>query len=191
LSYYCLHFILFYLHNKKSYYYPDKIEERWNWVKNLLDNTEIDYQSNCVFIDEAAFHINLKRCFSWSKVGTRAIVKTPKTKPKMMTILGAISPYGVVNVKVRIPKVATATSKKRKLENDKEEKKKSTVGTVTGHYFNFVASTVDILDQYEGFKGCYLVMDNVPIHKNVDIRKYIESRGYFCVYLPPYIGAKR
>lgn len=95
---------------KKSYYYPDnrncpdKIEERWNWVKDLLDNTEINYQSNCVFIDEAAFHISLKRCFSWSKVGTRAIVKTPRTKPKMTTMLGAISPYRVVNVKVIIPK---------------------------------------------------------------------------------------
>ncbi|KAI8094119.1 hypothetical protein BDF21DRAFT_394589 [Thamnidium elegans] len=105
---------------KKSHYYPedrncpDKIEERWNWVKDLLDNTEIDYQSNCVFIDEAAFHISLKRCFSWSKFGTRAIVKTPKTKPKMTTILGAISPYGVVNVKFRMPKVATVASKRRK-----------------------------------------------------------------------------
>ncbi|KAG1415261.1 hypothetical protein G6F58_006563 [Rhizopus delemar] len=175
---------------KKSYFYPedrncpDKIEERWRWVKNLLDNTDIDYQSNCIFIDEAGFHINLRRCFSWSRVGTRSIVKTPKTKAKMTSILGAISPHGVVNVKVRVPKVA-ASSKKRKLGNDKEEKK-STVGTVTGHYFNFIASTIDILDKYEEFKGSYLVMDNVPIHKNVDIRNYIESRGYFCVYLPPY-----
>jgi hypothetical protein len=40
----------------------------------------------------------------------------------MTSILGAISPHGVVNVKVRIPRVA-ASSKKRKLGNDKEEKK--------------------------------------------------------------------
>ena len=40
--------------------------------------------------------------------------------------------------------------------------------------------------QYEEFKGHYLVMDNVSIHKNTDIKLYIESRGYGCIYLPPY-----
>jgi transposase len=29
-------------------------------------------------------------------------------------------------------------------------------------------------------------MDNAPIHKNADIRKYNEQRGYDCVYLPVY-----
>lgn len=29
-------------------------------------------------------------------------------------------------------------------------------------------------------------MDNAPIHKNGDIQKYIESRGYGCIYLPVY-----
>ncbi|EIE75933.1 hypothetical protein RO3G_00637 [Rhizopus delemar RA 99-880] len=32
----------------------------------------------------------------------------------------------------------------------------------------------------------YLVMDNVPVHTHEDIQKHIESRGYGCVYLPPY-----
>jgi transposase len=30
------------------------------------------------------------------------------------------------------------------------------------------------------------VMDNAPIHKNGDIEKEINRRGYDCVYLPPY-----
>ncbi|KAG0934948.1 hypothetical protein G6F57_008816 [Rhizopus arrhizus] len=29
-------------------------------------------------------------------------------------------------------------------------------------------------------------MDNAPIHTHEDIQKHIESRGYGCVYLPPY-----
>ncbi|EIE85052.1 hypothetical protein RO3G_09762 [Rhizopus delemar RA 99-880] len=29
-------------------------------------------------------------------------------------------------------------------------------------------------------------MDNAPIHKIADIRKYIEQRGYSYVYLPAY-----
>ncbi|CEP15945.1 hypothetical protein [Parasitella parasitica] len=43
------------------------------------------------------------------------------------------------------------------------------------------------MNQYEEFRGHYLIMDNCPIHNHVDIRKYIESHGgYECVYLPPY-----
>ncbi|EIE81272.1 hypothetical protein RO3G_05977 [Rhizopus delemar RA 99-880] len=130
----------------------------------------------------------MKRSFAWSRVGTRAIVKT-KTKSKMTTILGAISPHGVVNVKVRAPKVVQ--SKNRKLEGNKEDKEvmnnaKRTVGTVTGHYFNFIASTLDMMDQHEEFKGHYLIMDNAPIHKHEDIKIYVESCGYGCVHLPPY-----
>lgn len=59
-------------------------------------------------------------------------------------------------------------------------------GTVTGHYFNFVAATLDVLDRHEQFKGHYIVMDNVSIHTRLDIQKYIEQRGYGCIYLPPY-----
>ncbi|CEP10365.1 hypothetical protein [Parasitella parasitica] len=140
---------------------PEKIEERYQWVKLYME-TDLDYKSNCIFIDESAFHINLKRNFAWSREGTQAIVKVPKTRAKTTTVLGTISPYGVATV---------ANSKG---------------GTVTGHYFNFIAKTIDILDKHPQFKGHYLVMDNAPINTNVDIRRYVESRGYGCVYLALY-----
>ncbi|OAD67915.1 hypothetical protein PHYBLDRAFT_151000 [Phycomyces blakesleeanus NRRL 1555(-)] len=58
--------------------------------------------------------------------------------------------------------------------------------TVTGHYFDFVAATLDVLDKHEQFKRHYIIMDNAPIHTHLDIKKYIEGRSYGCVYLPPY-----
>ncbi|KAG1488698.1 hypothetical protein G6F46_012114 [Rhizopus delemar] len=76
---------------------PQKIEERHQWVKQW-EKTDLDFESNCVFIDEAAFHINMKRSMAWSKKGERAVVVTPKTRAKSTTIIGAISPYGVVNI---------------------------------------------------------------------------------------------
>ncbi|KAG0771611.1 hypothetical protein G6F22_016333 [Rhizopus arrhizus] len=127
----------------------------------------------------------MKRSVAWSKKGSRAVVVVPKTRAKTTTILGAISPYGVVNIKVRRPK-APIPSKKRKAAGSTQNTQNTKGGTVTGHYFNFIASTLDILDQHEQFKGNYIVMDNAPIHKNADIRKYIEQRGYGCVYLPAY-----
>ncbi|KAG1050394.1 hypothetical protein G6F43_007324 [Rhizopus delemar] len=163
---------------------PEKIEERYEWVKRWME-TDLDFTSNCVFIDEAAFHINLKRNFSWSKEGSRAVVKVPRTRAKTTTILGAISPFGVVNISVRRPR-ALAQSKKRKVNGGTKAKVSNNGGTVTGHYFNFISSVLDVMDRHEQFRGHYLVMDNAPIHTHEVIQKLIESCGYGCVYLPPY-----
>ncbi|KAG1266388.1 hypothetical protein G6F65_014071 [Rhizopus arrhizus] len=76
----------------------ENIERRYKWIKRWT-KTDMDYLSNCIFIDEAAFHINMKRTVAWSKIGSRAEVVIPKTRAKTTTILGAISPYGVINVK--------------------------------------------------------------------------------------------
>ncbi|CEG79652.1 hypothetical protein RMATCC62417_14092 [Rhizopus microsporus] len=129
---------------------------------------DIDFLTSYVFIDEVAFHINLKRTMAWSKRGERATVETPMTRAKTTTIMGAISPFGIVNVKVR--QLYEATSKKRKLPG--ASKAINTTGTVTGHYFNFIASTLDVLDKHEQFKNFYIVMDNVPIHTHEDIGRY-------------------
>lgn len=102
---------------KKAYFYPaernsnEKIQQRFEWVTNW-SKTDLDYQSNCIFIDEAAFHVNLKRTMAWSKKGERAIVETPVTRAQTTTILGAISPLGVINVKVRRPYQSTSKKKK-------------------------------------------------------------------------------
>ena len=42
------------------------------------------------------------------------------------------------------------------------------------------------LDKFEQWKGCYLVMDNASIHKNIAIANMITERGYRYIYLPPY-----
>ncbi|CEP08441.1 hypothetical protein, partial, partial [Parasitella parasitica] len=105
---------------KRAHFQPEernceaKIEERFQWVTELL-KTDVDYLSNCVFIDESGFNINLKRAMAWAPVGETPVVKTPKTKAKSHTIIGAISALGVVNMQLKVPKVVAPTpSKKRK-----------------------------------------------------------------------------
>ena len=138
----------------------------------------MDFTSNCVFIDEAAFHINLKRNFSWPKEGSCAVVKVPRTRAKTTAILGVISPFGVVNISVRRPR-ALDQSKKRKVNGGTKAKVSNNGGTVVGHYFNFISSVLDIMDRHEQFRGHYLVMDSAPIHTHEDIQKDIESRCYW------------
>lgn len=156
------------------------IEAKYNWVVRWM-KTDMDYASNCIFIDESAFHINLKRSMAWTRKGTRAEVVVPEARAKTTTILGAIAANGVINIRVRRP---LAPSKKRKTASSTTVK--ATTGTVTGHYINFVNSTLDVLDQHEQFKGYYIIMDNAPIHTVRDIERLIVSRGYGCVYLPLY-----
>ncbi|KAG1136225.1 hypothetical protein G6F37_010262 [Rhizopus arrhizus] len=135
--------------------------------------------------NKAAFHINFKRNLSWSKEGNRTVIKVLRTRTKTTIILGAISPFGVVNISVRRPR-ALAPSKKRKVNRGTKVKESNDGGTVTGYYFNFISSVLDVMDCHERFRGHYLVIDNAPIRTHEDIQKHIESHGYGCVYLPPY-----
>ncbi|KAL1931415.1 hypothetical protein VTP01DRAFT_9557 [Rhizomucor pusillus] len=157
---------------------PEKIKERHDWV-HAWGQTSMHFLTNCVFIDESAFHINMKRTRAWSKKGAPAVVTVPTTRAKTTTIMGAISASGLINVSLRIPK----PNKKRK---GGQEAEYLSIGTVTGHYISFLKDTLDEMDKYPQMKGHYLVMDNSPIHTSKDIAKYIEFRGYRCAYLPPY-----
>lgn len=86
--------------------------------------------TNCVFLDESAFHINLKRGMAWSKKGTSVVVTVPTTKANATSILGAISATGLINVSLRVPK----RIKKRKLGRKTDG---YSIVTVTWHYLSF------------------------------------------------------
>ncbi|KAG1050515.1 hypothetical protein G6F43_007222 [Rhizopus delemar] len=135
---------------------PAKIEERYNWVSKW-ENTDMNFLTNCIFLDESAFDINMKRSRAWSKQG-------------------AISAAGLITVTVKKPRPA----KKRKADGYINS------GTVTGHYISFLKVTLDGMDKHPHMKGHYIVIDNAPIHTHANIKKYIEYRGYKCVYLPTY-----
>ncbi|KAG0776658.1 hypothetical protein G6F22_012420 [Rhizopus arrhizus] len=156
----------------------EKIQQRYDWVQKW-QQTDLDFTTNCAFLDESAFHINLKRGMAWSKKGTPVIVTVPTTKANTTSILGAISATSLINVSLRVPK----RIKKRKLGS---ETNAYSIGTVTGHYLSFLKATLDEMDKYPEMKRHYLVMDNAPIHSSTDIGKYIHSRGYRYAYLPPY-----
>jgi hypothetical protein len=79
-------------------------------------------------------------------------------------------------------KIKIAGGRKRKAPAGK----KTTKGTVTGHYMRFISKTLDEMDKFPEMKGFYIVMDNAPIHTSQDITTMIEARGYKAIYLPPY-----
>lgn len=111
---------------------PAKIEESHDWVREW-ENTDMNFLTNCVLLDESAFDIIMNCSRAWSKKGTRAIVTRPTTRANTISILGAISAAGLITVGVKKPRPA----KKRKTEGYVSS------GTLTGHYISFLKMTLD------------------------------------------------
>ncbi|KAG1039068.1 hypothetical protein G6F43_012584 [Rhizopus delemar] len=55
----------------------ENLQQRFDWFMQWKDS-DLDYTRNCVFIDEAGFHINMRFNYGRSAAGTRARVKTEK-----------------------------------------------------------------------------------------------------------------
>ncbi|GAB2960790.1 hypothetical protein GCM10027028_66410 [Streptomyces sundarbansensis] len=120
---------------KKAQFQPvdrnseEKIQERFDWV-HKWDCTDIDFRTNCVFLDESAFHINLKRSMAWSKKGTPAVATVLKTRATTTAILGAISAEGLIKCSLRLPQPPSNKKRKRgdgieRVSKEKSEAKRS------------------------------------------------------------------
>ncbi|GAA5815200.1 hypothetical protein MFLAVUS_008706 [Mucor flavus] len=83
----------------------------WKSDKNM------NWNNNCVFIDEAGFNMHIRRNFGRSKRGTPAKTLLPLNRGITMTIIGAICEKGVIDLTLRKPKAVqkkAVCSKKRK-----------------------------------------------------------------------------
>jgi hypothetical protein len=106
---------------KKAHFHPlarnneVTINKRHDWVIKWT-NGDMDYLLNCVFIDEAGFHINLWCSMGWSEKGHAPIVQVATSRATSHTILCAICAAGVVNTCNRKPN--TQQPKKLKLGNN-------------------------------------------------------------------------
>ncbi|OAD74850.1 hypothetical protein PHYBLDRAFT_144210 [Phycomyces blakesleeanus NRRL 1555(-)] len=93
------------------------LQKRFEWVEQWT-TTDMDFLSNCVFVDKSGFDINMRPPSAWSKVGTPAIVETKSTKGDSHSILGAISSIGVVDIELRV------TEKPKQCKVDGVERKR-------------------------------------------------------------------
>lgn len=53
------------------------LQTRFEWFMEWKDS-DMDFTKNCIFIDEAGFHINMRNNWDRSKSGSSAISKTTK-----------------------------------------------------------------------------------------------------------------
>lgn len=103
----------------------------------------MNFLTNCVFVDESGFNINMRSVTARSTRGKPAIVTTPITKVVSHSVLGAISAFGILNVEMRIKKREVDSGLKRKAGGSKQAAPK---GTTTVHYLKFISNTLDVMD---------------------------------------------
>ncbi|KAI8048502.1 DDE superfamily endonuclease-domain-containing protein [Thamnidium elegans] len=156
--------------------------KRRETVLEWMATKDIDFEKNCVFLDEAGFNPHISRSRGWSKKGKPAKSIVPTSRGTSITILGAISAQGVIDISLRKP-ITVVGSKKRKGDGTVVTTT-ARIGTRTEHYLGYLSNVMDVLDK-NNLKGNYIVMNNAPIHKPATVRKSIEDRGYKCLYLPP------
>ncbi|KAG1142243.1 hypothetical protein G6F37_008781 [Rhizopus arrhizus] len=137
------------------------------------ENADMNFLMNCVFLDELAFGINMKRSMVWSKKGTRIIATRSTTRANTTPILGDISDAGLIAISVRKP----WPTKKKKVNEYISS------GTVVGHYISFLKMTLDKMDKHPYMKGHYIVMDNAPIHmhENINILNTKDTKAYIAL----------
>ena len=67
-------------------------------VEDWEATPELDYSKNCVFIDDAGFNLHAQRNYGRSRKGTPAKGIVPTAQGITITILGAISQAGVIDI---------------------------------------------------------------------------------------------
>jgi hypothetical protein len=119
-----------------------------------------------------------------SRKGTPAKSVAPTAKGITITMLGAISQAEVIEILLKKPQTVS-TLKKKKVNDTTAPVINDRVGTRTECFLAYLSNVMDVLDRND-MKGNYLVIDNSPIYTPAKVRDLVESRGYKCLYLPPY-----
>ncbi|KAI8969389.1 hypothetical protein BDB01DRAFT_856051 [Pilobolus umbonatus] len=114
--------------------------KKQEWIR-AWEMSDMDFMRNCIFIDEAGFHINMKRSQGWAKKRETPVVVTPTTRAISTTIIGAICSAGVVNLSLRKPKAPSRSKKRKTVGGTSENSLQTYRGTVTGHYLKFLTDT--------------------------------------------------
>ena len=86
------------------------------------------------------------RNYGRSRNGTPAKGTIPTAKGVTITILGAISQAGVIDISLKKPQ-AVSISKKRKANDTTAREVSCRIGTRTEHFLTYISNVMDVLDR--------------------------------------------
>ncbi|KAG1143384.1 hypothetical protein G6F37_012093 [Rhizopus arrhizus] len=76
----------------------ETLKKRKDPILQWLADKEMVFENNCVFLDEVGFNLHMTCTRGWSKKGVPAETTVPASKGTTITILGAISSAGVIDI---------------------------------------------------------------------------------------------
>lgn len=95
-----------------QYRNPDEtLAKRKATVQLKLDDNNMDFEKNCVFIDETGFNLFINHMRDWSKVSEPEKVEVPKNRRFTISILGTIFSEGVMDISLRKPTLVNGNKK--------------------------------------------------------------------------------
>lgn len=99
-----------------QYRNPDEtLAKRKAIVQLKLDDNDMDFEKNCVFIDKTGFNLFINRMRDWSKVGEPEKVEVPKNRWFTISILGTISSEGVMDMSLRKHTLVNGNKKEKQV----------------------------------------------------------------------------
>ncbi|KAG0285318.1 hypothetical protein BGZ98_005543 [Dissophora globulifera] len=81
---------------------PMVMAERKSWAEYWIQNQR-EYIYHSVFVDEAGFNLAMVPALAWSRKGNRANVTVPTQQGDNITVIGAISVFGVMSLTTKVP----------------------------------------------------------------------------------------
>lgn len=93
---------------------PEIIQKRKEFILEWLTDKEIDFEKNCVFLDEAGFNLHISRTRGCSKKGKLATAAVYAPRSTYIAILGVISSTGIINISLKKPITITTGIKRRR-----------------------------------------------------------------------------
>lgn len=99
-----------------QYRNPDEtLAKRKATVQLKLDDNNMDFEKNCVFIDETGFNLFINHMRDWSKVSEPEKVEVPKNRRFTISILGTIFSEGVMDISLRKPTLVNGNKKEKQM----------------------------------------------------------------------------
>ncbi|KAG2222832.1 hypothetical protein INT45_000447 [Circinella minor] len=121
----------------------------------------------------------MHRSHGWSGIG-KACKIIVVTKEPSLSILGVITAHNVI-ILSRRREVCASTNKKRKAGDGLAPKK----GTTGSDFIQFIKQVLTNIEAHD-LRYWYLVIDNVAIHRTIDVKDWVTEHGWEIIYLPTY-----
>ncbi|KAI9325306.1 hypothetical protein BD770DRAFT_432877, partial [Pilaira anomala] len=129
----------------------DTIKERKVYCQSLLTEG-VDYMSNCIFVDESGFNVNMVRGQARARPNEPAIVHIESKKAENISILMAISSRGIELCSVKLVQAGTS-------------------GTIFNEFMGELLNKVEASASYDTNGPYFFIMDNARFHYNKELKE--------------------